>query len=250
MRASQFITEEEILPYQREELSTKKFVAMFKQNCTQSMALFDNPLWRGMSNHKEEIVAIWPETGVRASENTSNHYTELMSHSPYMRGWPRRDASIICSSGRDYAESFGRNLYAIFPFDGVEIAVCPGMDLWNTVIKLHQYRQEFSAMNYFNDWLDELNIPDSYEQMVAALKNPNSPASQRLVYKGIDPKTFLPSLLKALSPANTGFQLLSIPQLAAAHPFNKECWIGGPCIAVKSRNLEELREILTGTVTA
>lgn len=236
MRATQFIKEAVVTPYEHEELDIKAAVDTLNKYCSQSVSMIANPLWRGMTNHKENIFTLWPETGQRKSENTSNHYTEIMSNSPYMRGWPRRDKSIICSSGVSYAEGYtgyGSEVYAIFPYDNVEIAVCPTEDLWDIRVSVPGFTKKVD-MDDLNKTLLRYRIDGTYEEMTQQLNNPSSiqyiDVKQELK---IDPPTLLPSIQKVLSPEHAGFKLMSVNEFASAPPINKECWVSGPCVAMK-----------------
>jgi hypothetical protein len=237
MKVNEVIFESEIKPYQSESLSISRAVELLNQHCRESLVLIKNPIWRGMKNHSEEILTIDPSTGIRRSQNTDNYYTEIMDHSPYMKGWPKRSASLICSSEHRYASSYtfgGQNTFALFPYDGVKIAVCPERDIWETNVVIPEFRKKFVGENYnlddFNCWLSVYVPTDSWAALARAHTRPKVIKLCR--ENGVDPKQFLPILMKAFAPEKTGFKLLTPAQFVAEAPKNRECWIGGPMVAI------------------
>ena len=251
MRAKEFLKEAQVTPYQHEDLEVAKAVEVLNTYCRQSLALVqqDKPIWRGMDGHDAEIVMIDPSTGERKSQNTTNHYTQLMDNSPYFKGWPRRSKSFICSSGRSYAAAFGSTMYTIFPYDGVKIAVCPERDLWDSQITVPEFGDSFHGNSYrasasdFNSWLHGiLRLPPDYEGMVAEINDPTSIACRKAAVYGIEPNQIMPILQKALSPEKIGFKLYSIQEYVAADLPDNELWISGPVIAIRGDMYKRFRE--------
>ena len=157
MKINEIITEFEVKPYEFKKLQLKTAVRLLNKHCSEALGLLQNPIWRGMRNHTEEILRLDPTTGERASHNTSNHYTQLIDNSPYFRGWPKRSHSLICSSnlGRASSYSYGqiKSVYAIFPYNGVKIAVCPGEDIWETNLSIPELNKDFDRLRQLNNFL-------------------------------------------------------------------------------------------------
>jgi hypothetical protein len=131
MKIHEIITEAEVTPYKFntfEETQIDSVIEQLKEKCSVALSIFSTPIWRGFQNHTQPIVIADPSTGVRKSQNTTNYFTSLIDSSPYMKGWPKRSKSFICSTS-NYAGEFGKT-YAIFPVDNARIAVCPGFDIW------------------------------------------------------------------------------------------------------------------------
>ena len=259
MKSTEFITEKEIKPYQSEVLDVDRAVAALNQHCSKSIVMAQYPLWRGMKNHTEEIIVIDPSTGERQSQNTSNHYTQLIDNSPYYAGWPKRSKSLVCSSGFTYASAFMPSssvfddgpvtggTYAIFPFDGVKIAVCPRKDLWDTPVALPRIGADYgTAFNPFDNLNDfnyllraRFQLPADYTGMLARTQTSEfssdliSFQSLRNVKNPISAEDFIPYIQKAMSPKATGMKLMSASQYASYKPANRECWVGGPVIAIR-----------------
>ena len=74
--------------------------------------------------------------------------------------------------------------------------------------------------------------------MVSKIKTPEfnellKSLSERGAIKYVPPKNFIPVIQKALSPQETGFQLMTMSEFINNRPQNKEVWIGGPVIALR-----------------
>ena len=250
MKSSEFITEAQVKPYKSKSLNLNAAMKLLNQHCRQSLAMIRNPIWRGMDNHSADILTIDPTTGERKSENTTNYYTQLMSYSPYFEGWPKRNKSLICTAQKEYAENYGGvdEVYAIFPFDNVPIAVCPEEDMWATPVRVPALDivcdpEEDVDITEFNKILRyNLKLPENYKQMLNYVKT--SEFAERLAqYRRtiptenqkipLSPETFIDYLQYCLSPKQCGFRLLSIAQYAAKPPIVEECWIGGPVVAIR-----------------
>jgi hypothetical protein len=248
MKSKEFLNEEEVTPYEHETLDVSAVMEILNKYCVQSRAMINAPLWRGFKNHDEDIFTAWPETGERASQNTTNHYTQLFANSPYMRGWPARNKSFICSTrascASGYSSGFGAtNIHAIFPYDHVEIAVCPDADMWDTRVSVPELDIYNQKMYMFNEILDEkFHLPDSFAKMQHVLNDPNSLASKKIIQTtGANPRTIIPILFKALHPETLGFRLISIAEFAKSPPMNRECWVGGPVVAMKMAVYERFK---------
>lgn len=254
MRINEIVNEAEVKPYSVEDLEVARAVKLLNEHCSESLSLIHKPIWRGIRHDFGDIMKIDPSTGIRKSNNTMNYYTELMDHSPYFAGWPPRSKSLVCTTDTFKAQNYGMK-YAIFPFNGVKIAVCPGADIFNTKMSLPELMNidlSFGGGNASLIWyLINLGLPDNYEGMVKATSDPKF--KQKLVRTnkklsvysmfGFNPnpklsENFITMLQKAMAPANTGFELDTIEEFAARPTGGKEgrsreVWIGGPVIAIK-----------------
>ena len=247
MKSAEFLREAEVTPYEHEALTIEKAVEMLNTYCLQSRAMVNSPLWRGFKDHTEEVFAAWPETGVRQSQNTSNHYTEILDNSPFMRGWPARSKSFICSSSFGYANSYGSSgsTYAIFPFDNVEIAVCPKSDMWHTTVNIPQLEMRNITVDDANDEFQDIGIPGDYASMLAMSKDPNSKLSKHLQSQyGIMPGKLIPILFDAYRPEKLGFALLSVAEFANTEVNDRECWVSGPVVAIRKDLYEKFRSAI------
>ena len=251
MKINEIISEAEVKPYEKEVINTDKVETLLRQFCPVVDELIREPIWRGFKNHNEAVLKINPATGIRQSQNTSNYYTELMDNSPYFSGWPKRSRSIICStefgraSNYAYGAPYSAATYAVFPARGVKVAVCPDRDIWKTRIDLPFV---YSGLDFpeLNEFLEDLGLSQDYNSMVKEVQSDFFARELNYLIKDnkikpIEPKDFLPEIEEAMAPQNTGFQLYDLEEFAGGGMRDKELWIGGPCIIVRSDLLETLR---------
>ncbi len=240
MKIAELLTEATITPYQRSEVSGD-FREVLASHCSQAMStMLTSPIWRGSRSNNNEVMMLDPSSGSRKSENTTNYYTLLMDNSPYMKGWPKRSNSLICSTRRRTAESYG-TAYAIFPYNGTKIAVCPGGDLWDTMLTLPEIDYPsitWDSLNYimqrdlgfktdrsFADLVDHTKSPE-FGDYLARMQQGNS--------KPVTAEQFIPWLQEKMSPKNTGFVLTNVSSWDGQSFPNNEVWFSAPCVAVRS----------------
>lgn len=118
-------------------------------------------LYRGDRKLNKEVAILTP--GKRASQNTSNYYTVLMSHLlPTWKDFPKRDSSFICSTLRGRAFSYAQsneNLYHVFPENGANIGICSEGDFWESCdYQLSFYCHNSHALPDFNEAIGELYL--------------------------------------------------------------------------------------------
>jgi len=246
MKSREFITETQVKPYsfatygidQKSQLL--KTMKLLNTHYRESLLLMNNPIWRGIKEYYSNIVEFDTTRSERQSSNTSNHYTLLIDNSPYFVGWPKRSKSLICSTDPHYANSYG-TLYAIFPADGTNIAVCPKQDIWETNISLPEFgvkwKNKVCNLADFNDWLRfELGLPDvrtNFNDIIKATKTTMFQRRLGMNWPDVEPQEVIPILQKALSPKKAGFKLMTIPQFAKNAPKDKEVWVQGKMVAIK-----------------
>ena len=251
MRAQEIISEAEVKPYVSQERNADKIMATLQDHCSEAMTHFKTPLWRGMSNHDEQALYINTTNSVRKSQNLCNHYTELMDNSPYFKNFPNRSKSLIASTSQDRASGFTRfgrgNVYALFPFNGTTIGVCPDFDIWETPIQLLMTDQ-FGNQKLILDtdfgmlpkYLQHMGLPETFKGMAEHVK------TDRFVFElGLllgreaaikQRDSFLNELQKSMSPEKTGFTLITTATNLGAEErkSSHEVWFSGKCIAIQS----------------
>ena len=218
MRANEFITEAEVVPYQATPLSEDQVVLMLRDRCSHLIHLINRPpMWRGVDNHDEPFLFIQPSTGVRCSENTMNYYTLLIDSSPDFAQFPKRSKSLIGTTNLDRAQDYGHTgVYALFPVNGSRIGVCPGHDMWDTEIDLSAIdptgNKGKSSIADIADIMVQLGVECNLEAMA---QGPMAPSSKDFMKKrGIQPDHLLSYLYGIIAPAETGFQVTTPEQLA------------------------------------
>ena len=110
---------------------------------------FPNPaIYRGSFDRGATYWIVNPAAVGRASANTSNEYTILMSELPSWKAYPKRSRSIICTTDSETAESYGQ-IYAVVLPNRFNLGICYDNDLWDSFTYLKK-RTGSSAEN-FND---------------------------------------------------------------------------------------------------
>ena len=196
----------------------------------------------------------------RVSRNTENYYTVLIDNLPEWQKFPKRSKSLICTNLLVKAKMYGNNWqfsYKIIPFDEVKkIAVCPEEDIWQSFPKIKG--EGIKNMPIFNNMLTEifakigisnlgsiaLNNADSYQVLTDALRqikklpknfinsldNSYQPLA-KILHQTKDPVKLIENLF---NPEDNGFDLIDYNQLDNI-PINKELWLSGKFIAIKSQ---------------
>lgn len=240
MRFKQFLQEAKY----KQELSRDKLRDMLVKHCSDAMEFFHKPMWRGTKGSNEEAYIIQGDAGARESTNSSNHYTVILDEFLPKVGYPKRSASIICTNneGLEYAESYG-TVYAIFPYDNVPIGVCPGHDIWKTQVTLGNRTK---TMTRWNDWFDKHNLSDeSFSALVKDLEKLLNKAygnDDALSYfRNVDDVKL--ELKIGYGPKSLGMNLTTSKDiLGKFNDKDRECWIGGPCIAIRKDIWEEMTQ--------
>lgn len=253
MRIHEILLEEEVVPYQSEPIYTGKIsqlAELAKQNCSEFLENnLDSPLWRGSISSHTEARIIDPSSGVRKSENTSNHYTELMDNSPYYKGWPKRSKSLICSTSESRARQYGR-LYAVLPFNGTKIAVASDFDIWLTSLYFPELNWATNLYK-FNEFMGDsgLGFPENYEDMVWYSKSATfANIFRREFYDEKDnfkPSNFIEYIQKYMAPDLVEFTLEDTLSFSTTEHPNKECWFSGKCIIMEKDIYNSMLSALT-----
>lgn len=223
----------------RYSVEEEKAWKMILKHCKDSIPHMDTPIVRGMRGNSAEniFMIINGAAGERKSRNTKNFYTVILDHVLTPLGFPKRSASIICGNwkNRSHANGYG-TLYAIIPFDGVKIGVCPGEDMFDTEIKLGNKTHNISRWNEEFDKLD-ISDDDTYSDMVGMLEMKAETAEDE-GWEDSD-QYWLKAFLdqngdKVIKEAYTKpFTLTTTKESAYDDGAEHELWIGGKCIAIE-----------------
>lgn len=221
----------------------------FIDKVSHALKFSSEPIVRGM-NGVADFYLLHGAAGERKSANTNNIYTLILSEVLGKQGYPLRSASIICANykNRFYAEDYG-NLYAIIPFNGVKIGVCPHKDIFGTQISLNPAEPpaRIEALNnFFKKLFAFYELPvlaadATYSQFISRLKTITAFDSFEEdcreepgfdIFGALTPQN-LESVI-ASAYADAGFTLTTS---ASPGMFNDdaqhEVWIGGKCLAIK-----------------
>lgn len=213
-----------------------------KEKCTDALDHLGAPLVRGFSA-KGEAYMVKGEFGGRSSANTSNHYTVTMDELFVEQGYPARQKSVIFANFANvsHAADYG-TLYAMLPFDGIAIGVCPEMDVWDTEVRLGSKIWTFEK---WNEMLEGYGVLDysfedqvNYiEEVLADFEDDNNDGLSRY----FSPGKVEAQLRAAFDPKQLGFRLMT-PKTVYSIPNARELWASDSILAIRFDVFEKLRE--------
>jgi hypothetical protein len=144
---------------------------LFKTSCKNAKWMLekDRPIWKGFHGVQPapegKIAVIDTHQSKRKSQNSQNYYTEILDHSSYFEGWPKRSQSLICSLDKNYAEGYSQRsggLYAIVPFNDAKIGSVEAVDIWGVEFQPFGVGSSIGFED-FNSWLKHLKITDTID---------------------------------------------------------------------------------------
>lgn len=144
---------------------------IFENECSDAAWMIEQgPLWRGTYGREVNAKIGVVDTSLtrRRSQNTTNHYSEIMDNISELKDFPKRQYSVIASTSFNVAASYGDKRYAIIPFNGVKIGVCPTPDIWD----LHMPAKKLAKAGKMypttiNDFLAfKMHVADKWEAIV------------------------------------------------------------------------------------
>lgn len=186
------ILSREVEPYEVNELEydMQKFATLFKTRFSEAYQKFKHEhceIFRGDKNLDKEISIVKP--GKRASQNTSNYYTILISHLlPSWKDFPKRDSSFICTTDPDMARRYGSGtFFIVFPENGANLGVCSASDFWYS-FENQLEDMAISNLSYFNNFFYEFyhkiinfySLPPEYDISIEELKKFSNLVDQSL----------------------------------------------------------------------
>lgn len=225
----------------KKKLKSDEAWELLNTNCKDAMKSFHTPIVRGMTAIPGGFGLIHGEAGERKSRHTTNHYTIILD--AVLKDYPKRSASMICANwdNVDHADGYG-TLYAIFPFDGVKIGVCPSYDIWDTEVTLGGVERELSRWNIN---FQELGMRDnmSFDEMIERMemlieKNPAVVPAWLNNIKDDIRGAFTKAYTEPFRLATTAQSGIYDNDTEDRH----ELWIGGKCYAINMRLYTKLQQ--------
>jgi hypothetical protein len=242
MKISEILTEVAVNSYEVEEISFVKnqILPILKNHCNQFLKNnLNNPIYRGSKNGYGDIAIIDTTNSKRISTDTRNYYTLLLDHNPYMRNYPKRSNSLICSTSKNISSYYG-TLYCILPFNGCKIGIVPDNDIWSVVINFDNPNNSDITLLRLNKVLQRWGISDqNYNSLVNDLKSRDGIVALKELFAGDDkiknitPEQVLDYLNEKLKPENIGFELKDTSSFITLDYPDKEVWFSGKCLAIK-----------------
>ena len=241
----------------RTDISNERAIDLLKAHCSDALKNIDTPLVRGARAAREEAYIFQGDLGSRTSAHSnSNHYSVLFDEFNGPEGYPLREKSVIMLNWAGFKDAarWGE-VYAIFPFDGVKIGVCPFKDIWDGSPFQIGTSEESKNLKFWNIWFEDQGIPDgNFDSIVDAVEeilDDDSDKHYDQVVKVFTKGQVRNQLYKAYSAKSQRFQLAdtdTVYDIPGAH----ELWISGKCVAIKLANerhranmiLKQLKEML------
>jgi len=201
-------------------------------------------IYRGMHIYEQNFF-YQPQLdpGTRRSANVANWYTLIMDNVPEWQDFPRRSASVICTTDPEQSSDYGAT-FTVMPFGNPTIGICPAEDIWYSFPSLKKLQMESleelidAIETLANVYLDKPLSQDSWPDFTRGLHELSqkilqeyhsfqweisADKLQRLVKPQRD---MLAVLRKILDPQAAGFQTAKLsewqPQPA------REIWFSAP----------------------
>ena len=222
---------------------------LLRKNCMDAVNSYrkGNGIFRGVDGGGQYLF-VNPSVGKpRKSRNTQNYYTLMVDNSPKWKGYPKRSQSLICTTNSDVANSYG-NPYAVFPYDGAKIGVCPDVDFWASFEQTGV--TSASAMNQIISELyteidNETFMPKTYKDMLKGFKEIDTYYKDKKdVFNSIIHKNYSnyniwikkyngdmkDTFEKTLDPVKNDFRLLNLGDRIGCN--DCEVWVSSACVLV------------------
>lgn len=246
-----------------DHVDLEKAVELLNTHCKDALWMLknDSPIWRaqydpfGKMLGNDGVSVIDPSKTQRKSENTSNYYTLILDNHPEMVDFPKRSRSLIASATDSYPRTMidDDDPWAVIPYDGVKIGVCPHEDIWLTPVSIFGHTSpelaywngifaelfkdrswkdftDYAAKLKFSVGLNNGRGSAVYENFCAAFRvDPDSRVAKSAA------QDFIGFIFKAYGLSKTKLKLATTATLAQiAKNRSREVWIGGPCVIMKA----------------
>lgn len=216
------------------------------------MVYQNKPLYRGERKYVTDEYAITDSSkGRRVSENTGNFYTLILDNHPDRKQFPKRSASLICTTSERTARDYAFDSLRVIPGNTAKIGFVNEPDMWHTNISIFgkhftienlntRWRRLGMSEHRWNDWKKfDKKLKSGDPDSVKIFKEVFSHADEG------DEKVFLESILEAYSAAETGHTYHTAKNLSPSlFQRASEVWVGGPCLLVHEHSWKELRDAL------
>lgn len=143
-------------------------VSMIEKNCADSLAAFlkGDGIFRGFSGTTLGAASyIDSSDSFRTSKDSNNLYQLAHDASVHSMHIPSRSNSLICSTDHGTADSFSHGAaYAIFPYDGTQVAISDSADFFAQKIKSTLFDSDDSVTgvtDYLTEVMNAFGFKDS-----------------------------------------------------------------------------------------
>jgi hypothetical protein len=232
-------------------IAAEKALAILQTHCSDALDVYTKPMgfgvkgtaptlmYKGLRGFDKPYFAMDPSKIQRESDNTTNFYTQYLSnYSPNWKTFPPRDRSIICSSTKNYASTYG-TLYIVFPENGSTIGICSGQDFWESfergagIDSMGRFAKIMSSAFNLTKLPMEKFLAAKLKQVSYMGWGYSEYLSNNEYFRKYSPDTTIGEALEdLLDPNKNGFKMITTSDLVSM-PDNKEVWTSGRCILVK-----------------
>lgn len=234
------------------EIDEEEAIKLIKTYC--SKVDIEAPFWRGMSKQSNNFYIFEAENGNRVSASMSdsgNYYNAIIDHviKDENKSYPLRGKSIICGNNANFkhALSFGRQMFAIFPYDDTTIGYLPTFDIWHCNVKFDEKSIDLLSFNemlhYFK--IDSLQYDLIISGIKEVVKNDNEKDELYKLYRdrlislvGTDISKIEHNIIKSFKSLGHFFDKYKNDEIP------RELWIGGKCIAIEFRTYLKIKDKL------
>lgn len=231
-------------------LTEDETINLLKTKCSNSLKYCidnDDYIYRGLTNSNPRLLTDTSKGKLRKS-TTFNYYNLLLDNLESWKNYPKRQKSIICTTNFSYSKTFGLESFIVFPFNNINIGVCPENDIW------HSFRS--TSLIYFGDELNEiLNIilgsksekfDKDWKTFNKAIKDSekiikdsdktinNEYYSNRLIWKEIfiKKRKYLEVFNEFFNPNKNRFKLMNSNKLKLKGNLSSEIWFSGKAVLI------------------
>lgn len=149
------------------ELSEEEFFKIMKESCKD---FINNPKYLQRVKNKFERTYSYIDPKIHnrtegTDRNMAKNLLFLLDNLPAWKDYPKRNNSIIATSGHTKNSIYGRDYFIIIPFDDAKFGVVPGDDLWGCRFKVGENKSVcFGTLQSSMD--DNKVLNSSYDIMI------------------------------------------------------------------------------------
>jgi hypothetical protein len=240
-------------------------IEKIEKNCSDILKNYKGSktqIWRGIEGAYSDYLFVdgAQSAELRRSRNAYyNYYTLLLDNLPSWKDYPKRSKSIICSTSGSTAEMYG-DIYMVFPYNNIKIAVAPEPDIWISFQEVgFESLEDFNYMIniILEKWARKVahgRFDKHWKQLEYALKSLSEPLKKlkEIPQPGTQLGEFIKQLKNTsnpikyldniLNPKRNKFKLITPKDNIIKN--DRECWLEGPAILVREIKADRLLEDL------
>lgn len=188
------------------------------------------------------------QPGTRKSANVANWYTLIMDNVPEWSKFPRRSASVICTTDPIMSSDYGVT-FNVLPFGNPIIGICPREDIWLSfprlkTVDMESLQELLDALETLeNIYLDKPLSQDTWPDFTRGLQELSQKILQEYQSSRYDfvnklqgqvtpQKNMLAVLREILDPQAAGFNTTRLSEWQPEP--QKEIWFSAPAFFLQS----------------